>query len=479
VSLRAVLAALVVALGLAGCGGGGGSGNASAVGADSAAAIAPAEAVLYASVNTDLDSEQWQRLEALLDRFPGRDKLVGTITDALRDEDITAEEIRAAAGPTLEVVALGLDDESGVVGLAQPKDEARFRALFAETDEPLVFREIEGWTVFAESEAALGRFEEARGDSSLADGELFQELIGELPEDALVKGWFDGEGVSAAAAQQLGATSTLGKLQPDTASFAVEAAEEGLRMVAHIRNEDIDIESPDFGELAEQVPSDAFAFVSAHGYDGQLKVTEQFRSLPGFGVMAGQAEQAIGVTLEDVSTLFNRELVLWVRPGAVIPEVTLVLEVEDEAEARSTLDRIVAAAGGLGVGQRTERKVGDVEVTQVDLGQLALLYAAFDGKLVVTTQASGIEALTGDVDRLVDESRYEDALEAAGVADGEQVIMWVDLERTLDVVETLSGLQGEPIPPDVRANIEPLESVVLSVDPSLEDGSGRLFVHVR
>jgi hypothetical protein len=486
VRLRNGIAALLLGLALAllasGCGGGGGgSDNASAVGADSAAAIAPGSSAGYVSVNTDLDSDQWEQLNTLLERFPGRERLVAFLRQSLEEEGggLTWEDLRAAAGDSLEVVLLDLEggDDSFVL-LVQPSDEAAFQRVLAEAEDDPVTREIDDWTAVASSEAALDRFEQGREESTLADADGFQELMGELPDQALVKAWFDGTGAAAAVEKQLGATSTLGKLQPDAASFALEAADEGMRLLVHIRNDDVDIESPDFGDLAEQVPSDAFAFVNSHGHDGQLKVTEQLRNLPGFGDTAGDVERMVGVTLEDVSTLFNKELVLWVRPGAIIPEVTLALEVEDEAKARTTVDRIFSGIP-LGEVQRTERKVGDVDATQIQLGDFALLYAVFDGKLVVTTQTSGIEALTGDVDRLVDEDRYKDAIEAAGVADGENVIMWVDLARTLDVVETLSGLQGEPIPPDVRANIEPLESIVLAADTSFEDGSGRLFVRVR
>jgi hypothetical protein len=485
VRLRHGLAAFVLAVALAllapGCGGGGGGAdNASAVGADSAAGIAPASAAAYVSVNTDVESDQWENLTALLERFPGRDRLVAFLRQQLEEEaGLTWDDLRAAAGGSVEVVLFDLEggDES-VVMLVQPEDEAAFQRVLEAADQELVTRELEEWTAVAASAAAIDRFEQGREESALADDDGFQELMGELPDQALVKAWFDGTGAAEAVTKQLGASSTLGTLQPEAVSLAVEAVDQGMRLLVHIRNDDVDVETPDFGELAEQVPSDAFAFVSAHGHDGQLKVTEQLRNLPGFGNAAGEVERMVGVTLEDVGTLLNKEIVLWVRPGAIIPEVTLALEVDDEAKARSTVDRIFSGIP-LGEVQRTERKVGDVDATQIQLGDFALLYAVFDGKLVVTTQTSGIEALTGDVDRLMDEGRYEAALEAAGVPDGENVIAWVDLKRTLDVVETLAGLQGEPIPPDVRANIEPLESIVLSADPSFEDGSIRLFVHVR
>jgi hypothetical protein len=227
------------------------------------------------------------------------------------------------------------------------------------------------------------------------------------------------------------------------------------------------------------VPADALAFVNTHGQDGRLKLTEQFRNLPDAGFDLGGVERMLGVTLEDVSTLFNQEIVIWVRPGAIIPEVTLVTEVEDEAQARATVDRLVDSAGALGDIEARPRTVAGVAATELDLGDLSILYATLDGRLVLTSQASGIEALAGDEDRLVDEERYKDSVEAAGVPDDENVTVWVDLEEALGLVETLAELGDEPLPPDVRANIEPLRAVVVSVSSSFEEGSMRLFLHVR
>ena len=451
-------------------------------GAESAATVAPASAVAYASIDTDVESEQWQQADELLQRFPAREKLLEALRTKLSAEGVDWEsEVEPALGPTVEVVALALEDaDESLVGLTKPKDEAKFRQLLEDGEETLVFREIEGWTAFASSEAVLDRFEQARGEGKLADRDDFAELMAELPEEALAKAWFRAEGLTGAAADQLGAPGMqLGKLQPDAASLALEAVDEGARLVVHIRNDGTGIETPEFGELAGQVPADAFAFVSAHGHNGQLKVTDQLRELPGFEETVGGLERMIGVTLEDVATLFNQELVLWVRPGAIIPEVTLALEIDDEAEARRTVDRLVSAAAAVGRVERSERRVGDVDAVQLDLGQFGVLYAAFDGKLVLTTQPSGIEAFTEDVDRLVDDDGYSDTLEAAGVPDEERVVMWVDLERALEVVDILAGLGNQPIPDDARANLEPLRTVVVSAEPSFENGSIRLFVGVR
>src|SRR5512134_1322474 len=88
---------------LAGCGGE----NAS-VGAENASTIAPASAQLFATIDADTGSDQWQQLQDLLERFPGRDRLVEELQKALADGGVTKEELDKALGPTVDLVALDL-----------------------------------------------------------------------------------------------------------------------------------------------------------------------------------------------------------------------------------------------------------------------------------------------------------------------------------------------------------------------------------
>ena len=477
--LRHGLAALLLVVALAGCGGD----EASSVGADSAATVAPASAALYVSVDTDLESGQWEQLNELLDEFPGKPDLVRFLREALEEEDLDWEtDVKPALGPTLEVVGLDLTSgEDAFAVLAKPADEAKFEQLVEQGADGGVTRELEGWTVAAATEEALDRFEEAlAADEKLADEEGFAELMGELPEQALAKAWFDAEQTTDAAGK-LGGTELPGLTfgRPIGVAAAVEAVDEGVSLVFHARSEDVEIEAREWGELLDLVPADAYAFVNFHGQDGQLKVTDQIRDFPGVAQGLGGFERMVGVTLEDVSSLFNGEMILWVRPGTLIPEVTLVLEVENEAEARATVDELVDSADALGDVEQRPRQVGDVEATEVDLGQVSLLYATVDGKLVLTTQPSGIEGLEGGGDKLADSDAYEDAVDAAGVPDDERVVLWVDLRQTLDVVRMLAALGDEPIPPEVDENLEPLGGVLFSAAPDFERASGRVFVHVR
>ena len=65
------------------------------------------------------------------------------------------------------------------------------------------------------------------------------------------------------------------------------------------------------------------------------------------------------------------------------------------------------------------------------------------------------------------------------VTDDENVVLWVDIASVLGLVETAAGMADESIPRDVRDNLEPLNAVVFSQEPSFEEGTMRLFLSVR
>jgi hypothetical protein len=466
----ALCTALVLA---AGCGGD----SESAAGTESAATIAPATTALYASIDSNLDSDQWNELQGLLDKFPDGDQLVDTIREGFADEDIDVErDLKPALGPTVELVVLDLSNGADdLVGLTQPKDEDAFQALLQKADEPPVTREIEDWTAFADTAEALDRFEQARGDESLADNDAFQDAMAELPEEALAKLYVDGGAALRVAEQQQQIPEGYGEFV--SAAVAAEAAENGVRLVGVARTEGSTIDIPDL-TLLEEVPEATIAFVNLHGFDGQLGITEQFRTTAGAAIGLEQLEATLGVKLEDLSTLFNKESILYVRRGALIPEVTLLLEVEDTAAAMQTLDTLAGKATQLGAQPPREQAVGDVQAKVVDFGQFSLYYAALDGRIVVTTAVGGIRAL-GEGGKLVDEPEYERSREAAGVGDDEEVVLWVDLDQAADLVTQVGDLSGQDLPPNVAANLQPLRSLLVAGSYQGDDSTFRLFVEVE
>jgi hypothetical protein len=452
--MRRALAVTLFALGLAGCGGG-------SEAADSAALLAPADAPLYVAIDTDLDSEQWQQLEQLLAKFPGRDRLVAEIRGSLSREGIDPGELRTAAGPLLELVWLDLENEGeNVVGLTKPKDEAALRRLLAESDEPVVVEEIEGYLAFADSRALLNRLRE--GGDSLADAERFDELMGELPEQALARAYLNGQALQETLSElaPMLPSSTAGRL--DAAAAALEARENGAALVVHSRGEFE--QSFEVGGLLDVAPAGALAFVNVHGPED---LEQQLAPLQGLAPLP----------LEGLASLFRGEILLYVRPALLIPEVTLVTEVEDEAAARATVERLLRTIPGGQVGTRT---VAGVEAMEARFGPVAILVAAFDGRLVATTLPAGIEALRGDGERLADDEGLSRAREAAGVGDDEDVFLYVDLAEVVGVFQGLaSGLAGEEIPREVIENLDPLRSLVVSGSSDGDEATVRFFLELE
>src|SRR5918992_327206 len=96
----------------------------------SGAEMVPADVPLFVSIDTDLESEQWQTVQDLLDKFPGRDRLLAELKEELASEDVDFErDVRPALGPELGIALLDIEDGDTLVGLVQPEDEAKLSAL--------------------------------------------------------------------------------------------------------------------------------------------------------------------------------------------------------------------------------------------------------------------------------------------------------------------------------------------------------------
>jgi hypothetical protein len=448
-SMRRATPIVIAVLALAGCGG-------ETTTTSGAAEVLPADTALYAEIDSSLDSDQWNKVEELLDRFPGRERLLAELRASLEEEGLTREDLERAFG---DVVALAVLDfaqaEDSFVGLTQPDDEKALRDIFEGDD--LVFREVGDWTAFAQSESAFDRL--SGEGQSLADAERFTNAWGELPEDALARIYVDGR-----APEEL--TKGLGAELPipessrfESAVAALQAEDDGARLTAKALGQEQSL--PDL-TFADEVPAGAILFANFHGSQGTTSGLEQLRSNPFLGSALQEVEQQLGVTLEDVARLFEGEIAVYVRPGIVIPEVTLVLEAADEAQARRTLDRLGKGVGNLlGAGSTRPRTVAGVQATELDLGPVSLLYAVFDGRAVVTTLPVGIADLREEGDRLADDEAFRDARESAG---GGDVVLFIDLDETVGLVERLAQLGEEEIPAEVRENLEPLRTFVVTAE---------------
>ena len=472
VRLRALAVALVTGLAVVAAGCGGGSGGASSAGG---ADIAPASSPLFISVNTDLEGDQITTFRTLLDKFPGSDGLLRMALAELEQKDVDFEQdVKPALGPELDIVLLDLGQggetsNPEVVALLQPNDPAKLDALLEKDTDgtPTVKEEVDGWTVLAESQASIDRFKEMRSGGTLADSGRFADAMEGLPDDALARAYVNADAIVKSYQETSAPLSAqaFDQLFPNgvpSVGATVSAEEGGLRFQATGKT----TQPTDTFEasLPDELPAGALAYV---GFNNLAKgVRESLKSAgeanDQFDQQLGQIELVLGLSIDrDVLPLFEQEGAIAVYPaasGSGFPGIQLVVKVDDQEQAVGTIDKVLARAAQFLPGIPTPRSIdiGGVKAKAVEYQGTTIIYAGFDGKLVITNAADTIQAMQGSGEKLSDDQTYTSARENADVPGETSGIFYVNLNSAFDVVQSLSEQ-----PPQVQENVEPLDSFLL------------------
>jgi hypothetical protein len=454
---RGVLVSLLVALVLpvAGCAEGPSSGPAGA-------SVAPAGAKVFVSLDTSFDSANWSAVRELLGKFPDGDRAVEWLLGELGGKGLDFEaDVKPALGPETDFVALDVTGDGKVVGLTQPDDEAKLDALLAKSDEPLVLREIDGWVAFSDTEANLDEFEQLRSDGTLGSDGDYQKVREEVADDGIAQVYVAGSALDSTPLAGL-----FGSETPSLA-FSLDPRDDGIHVEGAASPATGDLFSDEFtAELPDEVPGGAFLYAGANDLERQLGTLRDFLAevAPGIERDIARAESEIGVSLdEDVFPLFSAESALYMRPGFPIPEVTIVTQVDDEQSAVAVLDKLAGhVAEYYGTAELQSVDVDGVPAKQLAVnGLFSVYYAAFDGKLMITTSQQGIADLHQGGSTVADDPKFKDATVAAGMPDETTGFLYVDLEQALPVVTGLMGFAGHSTPDWLERNLEPLQSLVL------------------
>jgi hypothetical protein len=471
VRLRALAVTLVTGLAVvaAGCGG---SSSSSAAGAE----VAPASAPVFISVNTDFEGDQIATFRTLLDKFPGSDGLLRMALAELEQDDVDFEQdVKPALGPELDIVVLDLGQgadapDPEVVALLQPGDPAQLDALLEKDTggTPTVKEEVDGWTVLADSQASIDRFKEMRSSGgTLSDSGGFADAMEGLPDDALARAYVNTDAIVEAyrVAEPVGGAQAFDQLFPNgvpSVGATVSAEEGGLRFQATGKT----TQPTDTFEasLPDELPAGALAYV---GFDNLAKGVRESLNSAGeanqqFDQQLGQIELVLGLSLDrDVLPLFEQEGAIAVYPaasGSDAPSIQLVMKVDDPEQAVGTIDKLLARAAQFAPGIPTPQSsdIGGVKAKAVEYEGTTIIYAGFDGKLVITNAADTIEAMQGGGEKLSDDETYSSARESTDVPGETSGILYVNLNTALDLAQSLTGQS-----PQVQENVEPLESFLL------------------
>ena len=471
VRLRALAVTLVTGLAVvaAGCGG---SSSSSAAGAE----VAPASAPVFISVNTDFEGDQIATFRTLLDKFPGSDGLLRMALAELEQDDVDFEQdVKPALGPELDIVVLDLGQgadapDPEVVALLQPGDPAKLDALLEKDTggTPTVKEEVDGWTVLADSQASIDRFKEMRSSGgTLSDSGGFADAMEGLPDDALARAYVNTDAIVEAyrVAEPVGGAQAFDQLFPNgvpSVGATVSAEEGGLRFQATGKT----TQPTDTFEasLPDELPAGALAYV---GFDNLAKGVRESLNSAGeanqqFDQQLGQIELVLGLSLDrDVLPLFEQEGAIAVYPaasGSDTPGIQLVMKVDDPEQAVGTIDKLLARAAQFAPGIPTPQSIdiGGVKAKTVEYEGTTIIYAGFDGKLVITNAADTIEAMQGGGEKLSDDETYSSARESTDVPGETSGILYVNLNTALDLAQSLTGQS-----PQVQENVEPLDSFLL------------------
>jgi uncharacterized protein DUF3352 len=425
------------------------------------ASLAPKDAAVYVSLDTDRGSAQWQQLEKLLQRVPGAQKaLDGFLADALGEEGLDFDrDVEPALGP--EVLLVLPAGSAGPVILTEPRSRDKLDALIAKGKQRAVTREINGWTAIAETDAALDGYAKALAQGALDESADFSQAMGGLPEDALARLYVRAEGLGGLLQRAIGSAGGIGRLvgTPSTTglgtvALALAAEEHGVRLEGTVEQQGLpDSFAP---KLLGRVPAGAFL---AATFKGGTTLGEQLRAAAGGNDEAfRQFEQLLGVSLDDLVSLLEGEGVLYVRPNLPIPELTLAVEQTDPKQAqtlRSLLGRVAALANG----QLSTAVEDGVSVTRVTIQGISLGYASVDGLNVVTTARAGIRSLLGSGPKLVAEPEFKAAAGDVGYDGSTSGFVYVDVDGIVPLVQGLIGLAGGSGSASVDQLVDALETV--------------------
>jgi hypothetical protein len=431
-----------------------------------ASSIVPASAPAFIAIDSNAASAQWGTIDDLASKFPDKQKAVNSIKRDLAKNGVDwAKDVEPALGDELDFVWLDFANHGeNVVGLTQPSSRAKFKALVDKANkaatkpgDKVFYDTFKGWAVIAPAKKTIDRFEResANAANMLADEKSFTDSMNRLGTDAVVRAYVNGKFLMRLARTYGGAKvqpylDKVGKLDWIAARLAANSEGIGFDTIVHGTPGSLfkgaSKSSAFNATLLGTVPADALVYLSFHGSKGMFDGLRQNPTLntPQFRQFA-QPLQQLGRILEG-------ENAIYVRPGANIPEVTLVST--PETLGTPIVDRMVKRFSG------TSPQAATVDGTRVHAlasSGPGLYYADVDGKFVVSDQLQGIRAANGARKSLSESSEFRQAKDASGMPDKTWTSLYVNIHASVPYAEQLAQ---QHLPAELARNIKPLRSAV-------------------
>ena len=465
----AVAAAAAVAVGLVAAGWSSSAAGSATLGA--AASIAPANAVAFVALDSDLSSGQWNAVNGLLDKFPGYDKVLANLSTSFtqRTKLSWADDVKPALGSELDLVALP-GKQTELVGLTQGGDQQKLDALLRKLDQGIVSEQIDGWTAFSKSQAALDAVKSAT--TKLADDNTYQAAIAKLAGDALVRAYANGT-----EAQQL--LSSLGKQTPLASAppFAWAAADlvasgDGVRVNGYSQDSSLQgiaprqqpiPAAPYTSSLVDEIPAGVLLAADFPVRPGQFE-------LAGAGALPKPLQAIVAASpsfLNDLDHVLGGETAVYVRPGLPIPEVTIVTQPDDTKVAEQSLADVLkalrAAAGSVG---------------GLNFANIPIVHDVIGGQLIISTSQQGIADFRSAGPKLSSDPSFTAALKTVSMPAQTTGFLYADLVRVLPLVQALGPLLGLALPAGPKVDLGALKTLTAYRTRAGDESTYTVFLEV-
>ena len=461
-----IAAASAVGLALAGCGGMGSAGSSSLGGA---ASLAPADAVAFVALDSNVSSAQWSAVDGLLRKFPAHDELLAKLRASFEQHSKLswADDVKPALGSELDLIVLP-GKEPQLVGLTQGGDRAKLDALLQKLDKRIVSQQIGDWTAFSRSRAELDAVKNAT--TKLSDNNTYRAAVAKLAGDALVRAYANGT-----EAQQL--LASLGKGTPSVASVPFSWASADL--VASGDGVRVDAYSHDGSKLgaAQRTPPAAYASSLVDEIPSGTLLVADFQVTPGefqfstSGALPTPLQKLLGASptfLAQLDDVLGGETAVYVRPGLPIPEVTVVTQPNDVTQAEASLADIL----------KTIRQAAGSAAGGFDLSKLPVFHKAEGGQLVISTSQQGIADFESAGPKLAADPSFKGAQQASGMPAQTTGFIYVNLSASLPLVRLIGPMLGLTLPAK-QADLSALKTLSAFGTRSGEDATFTVFLEVR
>ena len=454
---------------------------------DTAARLVPRDALLYVHTRVEPGSEQWERAGEIVRGLPAlrraRDRALDSLSRGRRPLDFDTQvlpwigdeaalallpEGRRATSLILVRVADQAQARRFLQGAGRAREE-RHRGVAVNLYGDLAASFV-GKFLAVGSPANVRAAIDARRRASLAREPLFRRAVARLRvEDPLAYAWAPAKGLAQVVRGREPLVDQIRALveRPgiEAAAAGVRAERSGIRLGVATLGGETAAGAKFRPTLTKEVPAGTIAFVGALGLDGVLSTLERLGgervALPGLleRVRRDLGREGERAVLRAARPLQGREAAVIVTPPVNLPVVTLVVAdttAEEGGEVLVSLQPVIARlleSPSLGqVPAIVPRRIAGVEATTLSISPtLTLTYAAFDGKLVVSTSPAGIRQLRGGGSSLADNASFAPG-GLRDFLDRVSSVVFLDLRRLSTLVER-AGLAATPgyraIEPDI------------------------------